>query len=233
MAHAAGTTRNIHKPTHPETTNLMTTIPCTVLPDDTTNLPLPQKYAACPPQSLRRSWEGPDALPTEPGVARIGASSQGLCVYVEYEDSDIFSEAKADQQKMWTLGDVAEVFVKPGLDRPDYWEIHVTPNGFMMDIRIPDRGRFQAGEVTWDQVIAADSGVIHQSVVEEGRWSAEFVIPWSAFEVEAAPSPGTIWQVAVCRYNCNGGLENPELSSTAPLTKPGFHRFEEFSDLVF
>jgi hypothetical protein len=29
------------------------------------------------------------------------------------QDSYIFSCAKADQEKMWTLGDTLEVFVKP------------------------------------------------------------------------------------------------------------------------
>ena len=40
---------------------------------------------------------------------------------------------------MWTLGDVAEFFVKPGADRTDYWEIYVTLNDFLMDIHIPEK----------------------------------------------------------------------------------------------
>jgi hypothetical protein len=42
-----------------------------------------------------------------------------------------------------------------------------------------------------------------------------------------------VWQVAVCRYNCTGDLETRELSSTAAFTQPGFHRWEEFTDLIF
>jgi len=191
----------------------------------------PAKYRDCEKLVLRQSWE--EAVPAEAGTAYVGAAEAGLSFCVVYEDSDIFSTATADNQQMWTLGDVAEVFVKPGVDRSDYWEIHVTPNGFLMDIHIPDRQRFMGGEVTWDEVIAASSGTARRVQVLKDRWAAELVIPWAAFGVEGRPAQGGRWQFAVCRYNYNGGLQAPELSSTAPLSQPGFHRYEEFGDLVF
>lgn len=190
----------------------------------------PAKYAACPRLPLRRHWEA--ALPREAGSARIGAAAEGLSFYVDFQDSDIFSTATADQQRMWTLGDVAELFIKPGTARPDYWEIHVTPNDFLMDIHIPDRQRFTSGEVTWEQVIAPSSHTRKRVLVMPGRWVAEIVVPWAAFGLAGRPTRGTVWQVAVCRYNYNGGLTDPEHSSTAPLTVPGYHRYEEYTDLV-
>ena len=172
-------------------------------------------------------------LPQEAGGARIGATATGLSVHVRYEDSDIFSTATADQQRMWTLGDVVEVFVKPGLDRSDYWEVHVTPNGFFMDLYIPSRAGMQSGEHTWEEIITPESGTVYQIHVADGSWSAELTIPWSAFGLTGIPVSGTTWQFAVCRYNYNGGLESPELSSTAPLAQRSFHRFEDYTDLVF
>lgn len=191
----------------------------------------PAKFAACPPLPLRQYWAG--SMPQEQGVARIGASEAGLAVYVRFEDSDIFSTATADQQRMWQLGDVAEVFVKPGRDRTDYWEVHVTPNGFLMDLHIPSREGMRSGEHSWEEIIAPESGATFHTLVAHGWWSAELTIPWSAFGLEGRPSPGTTWQFAVCRYNYNGGLEDPELSSTAPLTQASFHRYEDYMDLVF
>ena len=47
------------------------------------------------------------------------------------------------------------------------------------------------------------------------------------------PAAGTTWQFAVCRYNYNQSLKNPELSSSAPLTTPGFHNYEDFNNLAF
>jgi len=172
-------------------------------------------------------------MPTEGGVASVGAAPEGLSFYACLQDSDIFSTATADNQQMWTLGDVAEVFVKPGTERSDYWEIHLTPNGFIMDLYIPDRGRFMEGAITWDEAIAPNSGAARRVEVMEGKWAVELCIPWSSLGVEAIPSAGTVWQFAVCRYNYNGGLDRPEHSSTAPFTELGFHRYEEFTDLLF
>ena len=193
----------------------------------------PDEYKACVPQPLRQSWHGPDAMPTEKALASVGAAATGLSFYVCLQDSDIFSTATADNQKMWMLGDVAEFFVKPGVERSDYWEIHVTPNDFIMDIHIPDRERFMDGTITWDEVIAPDSGAEKRVQVLDGSWAVELCIPWRAFGMETVPPAGTVWQIAVCRYNCSGGLEDPELSSTARFTEPGFHRYEEFTDLLF
>jgi hypothetical protein len=190
-------------------------------------------YAECQSQPLLRNWEHPNVAPVEGGSARVGAAPEGLAFFVELEDRDVFSEATTDQQKMWTLGDVAEFFIKPGTDRSDYWEIHVTPNDFLMDIQISDRERFMAGAIIWDDVIAPSSGTRKRVVVGAEGWSVEAVVPWQAFGLNRAPEVDTVWQFAVCRYNCTGGLQNPELSSTAPFTEAGFHRFEEFADLVF
>ena len=212
------------------------TLPC---PEVTGVLPEPPDHdsapwhANCQKLSLRRFWEGAEALPNEAGTAVIGAEPRGLAFFVAFEDSDIFSQATADQQKMWTLGDVAELFVKPGTDRSDYWEIHLTPNDFLMDIHVPERRGFIAGDITWEDVIAPSSGTLRRVTISDGGWSVEAVVPWRAFGLDSVPVAGTVWQFAICRYNCNGGLDNPELSSTAQFTQASFHRYEEFANLMF
>ena len=193
----------------------------------------PDKYRACSPLQFRQFWRGKDALPSEAGVAYVGATEHGLSLYVHLHDSDIFSHATADNQKMWFLGDVAEFFVKPGLDRSDYWEIHVTPNDFMMDLHIPDRNQLQDGTVTWEQIIAANSHAIKRVAVMNGKWAVELSIPWTAFGLNAPPPSGAVWRFAVCRYNYTGDLKNIEHSSTALLTELGFHRYEEYTELAF
>lgn len=193
----------------------------------------PDKYRQSPLLPLRQFWNGPDVFPGEKGTACVGAMEEGLCFYTCYSDSDIFSKATADNQRMWMLGDVAEFFIKPGATRSDYWEIHVTPNHYLMDLHIPERERFTGGEVTWEEVIAPDSKTRRNVKVLEGKWAVEMCIPWKAFSLQRIPLAGTRWSFAVCRYNYNGGLENPEHSSTANLTELGFHRWEEFAELVF
>lgn len=193
----------------------------------------PAKYRDSVLLPLRQYWNGPEAMPVEKGNVCVGAADEGLCFYAYCIDSDIFSLATTDNQKMWTLGDVAEFFVKPGADRTDYWEIHVNPKNFLMDIHIPDRERFIRGEVTWEQVVAPSSGTRWRVWVRDDGWAVEICVPWRAFGFETVLAPGTIWHFAVCRYNYNGDLENPEHSSTAHLTQFDFHRWEEFTELVF
>ena len=213
----------------------MAAVHAPVLPNEPADLTadLPSKYAACPALVLRQHWTGADALPVETGVARIGATTKGLSVHIRYEDSDIFSTATANQQRMWTLGDVAEVFVKPGREQSTYWEVHVTPNEFLMDLYIPSRTGMQAGQYTWEDMVTPESGTVYQAHVDDGSWSAELTIPWSAFGQSGIPAAGTTWQFAVCRYNYNGGLEGEELSSTAPLSQASYHLVDEYMDLTF
>ena len=199
--------------------------------------PRPVRYRACEALPLGQFWKGEDRFPEEAGVAYAGATGQGLSFYVHLLDSDIFSRATGDEQKMPALGDVVEIFVKAGSDRPDYWEIHVTPNDFLLDIHIPDRTRIsKGGTITWEQVepfVPPASGAARRVAVTDSAWSVEVTVPWSAFGRDAPPAPGSVWKFAVCRYNYSGGLEDPELSSTAHLTELNFHRHEEYTDLVF
>ena len=193
----------------------------------------PEKYRDCTRLPLKQFWRGAEVMPVENGHAYVGAAEVGICLYTYYQDSDIFSTATADDQKMWTLGDVAEFFIKPGLDRNEYWELHVTPNDFIMDIYIPDRAKMQSGEITWDEVLAPESGASKRVQIADGHWAVELCIPWQAFDLDSMPVSGVTWQFAVCRYNYNQGLDDPELSSTALLTTPGFHQYEDFTHLVF
>ena len=193
----------------------------------------PTKYKHCEPLPLRTFWDGSEQFPSEGGVAYVGATTDSLVFYTCFQDSDIFSHATNDNQKMWELGDVAEFFVKPGSDRTDYWEIHVTPNDFLLDLHIPNRDQFFSGDVPWDQVSTPNSRAMKRVAVMDGKWAVEISIPWNAFGLQSPPRKGSVWYIAVCRYNYNDGMNNPEHSSTAPLTKLNFHRHEEYMELKF
>ena len=195
----------------------------------------PEKYAGSEVLPFRQAWLGLDALPRERGQARVGCSARGLWFYTWLEDSDIFSGATAHDQKMWTLGDVVEFFVKPGLSRPDYWEIHVTPNGYLMDLYIEDRAAFLEKRTPFEAALAHRSQALFATAAfpDQHAWSVEICLPWPALGVQGPPDPGTRWQFAVCRYNCTGTVDDKELSSVAPFTVLSFHRYEEFLQLQF
>jgi hypothetical protein len=195
----------------------------------------PEKYRASEPLQLMQWWEDAGHMPDESGVSYVGYSSDGLCFYACLEDSNIYTQARSDNEKLWTLGDVVEFFVKPGETREDYWEIHISPNDLIMDIHIPSRDKYMNNVISWNKVVAADSGSTKrvQVIAAENTWAVEVCIPWAAFGYETVPVSGTVWQFAVCRYNYSGNLENLELSATAHFTELDFHRYEEYTDLIF
>jgi hypothetical protein len=195
----------------------------------------PEKYRASEPLQLMQWWEDAGHMPDESSVSYVGYSSDGLCFYACLEDSNIYTQARSDNEKLWTLGDVVEFFVKPGEIREDYWEIHISPNDLIMDIHIPSRDKYMNNVISWDKVVAADSGSTKrvQVIAAENTWAVEVCIPWAAFGYETVPVSGTVWQFAVCRYNYSGNLENLELSATAHFTELDFHRYEEYTDLIF
>ena len=194
----------------------------------------PKKSGACEPLRLMQWWKGSGCLPEEGGAGYVGYGTQGLWFYVWLDDTSIYTQARRDNEKLWELGDAVEFFVKPGEGREDYWEVHVAPNDLIMDIHIPSRDAYFGDAVSWEDVIVADSGSTKQVAVRaaENRWAVELCIPWQAFGCESVPASGSVWQIAVCRYNYSEA-GNLELSSTAHLAELNFHRYEEHTDLIF
>jgi len=195
----------------------------------------PATFTSCEALPFRRYWLGPDQMPLERGVAYLGNNERGLVFYAWLEDSNIYTQAQHNDEKLWTLGDTVEFFIKPGAEQEGYWEVHLSPNGFIMDIYIASRKKMISQKISWDEMIAHNSASRHRvfCVPTERRWGAFLEIPWKAFGLATRPPPGTIWQFAVCRYNYAGNLGNPELSSTAPLKLLNFHSYEYFNQLVF
>ena len=65
-------------------------------------------------------------------------------------------------------------------------------------------------------------------------WTVEDRIPWRDFLATGGrPEAGEIWRFALCRYDYDATGEAPDHSSTAPLTKRSFHRYEDYARLRF
>jgi len=66
-------------------------------------------------------------------------------------------------------------------------------------------------------------------------WVVEAAIPLKALSaVNPKPQLGDRWRFAICRYNYSVYLDGGrELSSSARLAEPDFHRYEDFDYLEF
>ena len=195
----------------------------------------PRIYAQADSLPFRQTWISQIAMPRESGRAWTGYDETHLRFYALVEDSDIITRAAADNQLMWTLGDTVEFFLKPGRDQDFYTEIHVSPNGYLMDLGIPSRWKFFHKEIGMDDVIKFESRSMRRAMTfpDWKCWAVELRVPWVSFGIAGLPAPGSVWQAAVCRYNYRSDRKRPELSSTAFLKERNFHRYEEYHDLVF
>ena len=179
-------------------------------------------------------WEGKDARPAEAGKGWIGAGPDGLHLTCSFAEAAPYTTATANKEALYLKGSVAEFFVQP--DRAvagQYWEIHVSPNGKMTDIKIGDRDAFLAGAETYEDALKHCSNAQYAAAATDAAWSAEVVVPWATFGLEGPPAAGATWGFSLCRYNYPGKLEDPELSATSRYTKLSYHRVEEFGVMAF
>ena len=182
-----------------------------------------------PALELCQSWS--NSMPQDAGTAYVGHSKEGLRFYTHFEDSFQFTTATENNQRLFELGSVVEFFIVPEHSNT-YWEIHLSPNNLIMDIKIPDNAKLLAHELNWDDLICHSSQATYTVVCNEESWATEITIPWKTFERAGIPT-GEMWRFAVCRYNYRGDLEHLEYSATAPFTKLSYHQLPQYHQLQF
>ncbi len=172
----------------------------------------------------------PEARNVSQGHVRLLWDDEGLYFFAIMEDEDVVAGSRRHDDKLW-LGDVFEVFLKPRSDRPDYYEFQVNPANTHLDMYLPRRAAeayerwATANEFHWQTAVRRD----------EAGWSVEGRIPWTDFAPTGRrPRPGDVWRFNLCRYDYRNREESkPKLSCSAPLSRPSFHRHEEWQELRF
>jgi hypothetical protein len=186
-------------------------------------------------ESFSTHWlEEPARTPTK---ARLLWDDEALYFHAEMEDSDLYADITQHDGMCW-LNDVFELFFKPSDERA-YYELQVNAAGTKLDMHLPSRGaggyeRFKAeGTFLWETAVTL-KGTLADWRDEDRGWSVEGRIPWDDFQPTGGrPAAEDGWRFALCRYDYSVALENPNLTSTAPLTRPDFHRYEDYGVLRF
>lgn len=135
-------------------------------------------------------------------------------------------------------GDVFELFFKPSSDRPEYYEFQVNPKSVILELPIPKRGfdfnKLAALPPHGFFAVAVVDGTLDKPGDKDKGWTVEGRIPWSAFSPTGGrPKAGATWNFALCRYDYGPDGTDPILMSSAPLTQPNFHRYEDYGKLLF
>jgi hypothetical protein len=170
--------------------------------------------------------------------ARLLWDERYLYFSANMEDQDLYADVKEHNGMTWT-NDVFELFFKPAVDSPKYYEFQVNAANTRLEMFLPSRGsggyqRFAPkGSLGMESAVQLKGTLNHWEDRDDG-WVVEGRIPWTAFRPTGGePKPGAKWRFALCRYDYSVTLERPDLSSTAPLTVPDFHHYEDYGELTF
>lgn len=166
---------------------------------------------------LAQSWR-PCLEPLfRPGHVQLAWTPSQLIVEADLADEHVFTTATGDNQRMWELGDVFEMFLQVA-GRKEYAELHVTPNGKRLHLQFP------GGQPVHPAAFRASA------VLTSGGWRVEAGIPPEVVGLERF-GPGLELRVSFCRYDATPG-EQPVLSSTAHHPIASFHRPAEWPCVV-
>jgi len=170
--------------------------------------------------------------------ARLLWDRNYLYFCAEMEDHDLYADVKEPNGMTW-LNDVFELFFKPAADKLAYYEFQVNAANTPMELFLPSRGAGGYGRFAPLTQLGMESAVRLQGTLNDWEdrdtgWTVEGRIPWTAFKATGGrPKEGEKWRFALCRYDYSATLDQPEQSSTAPLTQPDFHRYEDYGEIVF
>ena len=109
----------------------------------------------------------------------------------------------------------------------------------VLDMLLPSRG--SGGYRRWarERPFHLETSVVIRGSLNQWKdtdegWSVEGLIPWSDFTATGGrPEVEATWKFALCRYDYSTKFEEPDLSSSARLTEPNFHRYENYDLLRF
>jgi hypothetical protein len=180
----------------------------------------------------------PQTRPHTATRARLLWNAEYLYFAADMEDRDVIAKITDHQGMVWT-DDCFELFLKPAEAKPAYYEFEVNPLNTTLELFFParDAGGYPAFK---DKTkIEMRTGVIVRGTPnlqgdKDDGWTVEGRIRWRDFaRTGRAPKPGDVWKFALCRCDYTTGVEKPETSSCAPLTKPDFHHYEDYASLKF
>jgi hypothetical protein len=186
-------------------------------------------------------WLGRDAAgqlrkPAKATRAKLLWDHENLYISADLDDADLYADIDEHDGQIWD-NDVFEVFLKPAADKPAYYEFQVNALNAQFDCFNPRRGhvgRFKKLHEFGIESAVKLRGTLDVWTDTDAGWSVEMRIPWTSFmHTGGRPEPGDEWRFALCRYDHDVNREEPDLSTSAPLSKRSFHQHEDYAPLLF
>ncbi len=196
-----------------------------------------QAFQERKPLTFGQHWLTEQQADFSPAQVYIGWRDDDFYALATLHDADIFTEATADGQEMWALGDVFEIFLR-ALPGDSWYEFHVTPNDDHLELRWPNNPEISRLEVKEKGlgafIMKGRSFSSHtRTCCDSQHWQVLVKIPAALIADKKSISDGDAWLVSFCRYDYWRDERSPVLSSTAPLTVADFWRQQEWQQMTF
>lgn len=186
-------------------------------------------------------WLGAKARPAKTKtVARLLWDDEFLYFLAEMDDADVYADIGEHNGKIW-FNDVFELFFKPSPASLGYYEFQVNAKNTTLELYFPSRG--SGGYERWKnkfqfhleaKVALRPGTTLNNHLDRDTGWIVEGKIPWTDFvHTGGKPIPGSEWKFVLCRYDYSKDSDEPELSTSAPLTQQNFHRYEDYGSMKF
>jgi hypothetical protein len=196
-------------------------------------------WETCSAQSLQSPRDTGQRTPRESGTVRYAWCANYLYAGFCLVDSDPVTDATANQQRLWELGDVAEWFLQPP-GSAHYWEFHATPGGHKACLLLPGAGRrglpsnFCSAHLRHLRVSSLVNGSLNDQHRFSKGWTTLLAFPRDRLARQGTPvKPGATWRMLAARYNYSRELPAPELTSYPRLPRTDFHTPEHFATVTF
>ncbi len=154
--------------------------------------------------------------PRDPGVASLCVEEDGLHAYGLLHSSSPSNRARTDNAETWLLGDVFELFFQIR-GHEDYFEFHSTPEGFRLQLHIPDFRTFR-GIPHREKVCECGLQVRNSMDPVHELWRSELMIPFEKIGLTPDLISGSRFTFARYQYPEKGGGA-PEICSTNVFPK--------------
>lgn len=185
------------------------------------------------PIALGQAWKPSPAC--APGSVRIAWCPDSLLVRAELEDSDVFTKATRDNERLWEMGDTFEVFLEAE-GAGYYTEMHVAPcnRRLHLKIRPEDYAAIAAKTLALEDVAVDPPDFQSRFEIIPFGWAAELLIPAWAIDPAGVITRDSRWRGSFCRYDAASDGRPVELSSTSPHRgEINFHTREDWRPICF
>ena len=192
-------------------------------------------FQNAPSLDMSQAWlEKPDET-FRPATVRVGWREDVFFVWARLVDDQKFTQATQDNQHLWKLGDVFEMFLRD-VTREDYLELHVAPSGHRLQLR------FLSAETIYhlrDRQLRLTDLMVSESLFDlsvretaEG-WDVLAGIPLKSFGSSGETFIKKSLLASFSRYDYDDDKTPPVLSSTSAHTELNYHRQQEWRMLNF